>query len=423
VDRTWTERKSWLCCQIPRRTINTASVGRHSPEQGYGYGSVLAIVHSLCDSFGEDAQNSEERHMNTLTWGDQRKISSFARELYSFGSTTEISQLIVRRLDTLIGGNSVLVTLVDTRTGAPSVLADNIGPALHELYPLMLELGHEHPGIKYHHTHPSRKAVAIADLLPLHQWKKTAFYNEIGLKLGAEEQLGIRPSLPPPDYLGVVVNRTRRTFTQRDRSVLSILQLHISEAWRTAKMHALPPAVVMVEALQPLVGGSIVVLNASGTLQFCSDLAQKHLEAFFAAEKPFSGGLPLTVEKWVRREIASFESTELGVRPPQPLIIRRSERSLYIQLASTRDLTTRLLLLRAEDPAAEVAKLRSIGLGARATEVLYWLAKGKANQEIGIILGMAPETVKAHLKRIFVRLNVENRTSAASTISELMGRA
>jgi DNA-binding CsgD family transcriptional regulator len=61
-------------------------------------------------------------------------------------------------------------------------------------------------------------------------------------------------------------------------------------------------------------------------------------------------------------------------------------------------------------------------LGARATEVLYWLAKGKSNQEIGIILGMATETVKAHLKTIFVRLNIENRATAASIISEMLAR-
>jgi DNA-binding CsgD family transcriptional regulator len=360
--------------------------------------------------------------METLAWADQRKISSFARQLYSLGSTKDISERIVRSMEEIIGCNSVLVTLVDARTGAPSVLADNIGPALLPLYPMMLELGHEHPGIKYHHSHPSRKAVAIGDLMPLEKWRKTTFYNEVACKIGAQEQLGVRPYLPPPDYLGVVVNRSRRTFTERDRLMLSVLQLHISEAWQTAK-HVVPPTALMMEALEPLLGGSIVVLNASGTFQLCSDLAQKQLETFFAAERPFHAKLPLTVEKWARREIAAFKDIELSVRPPQPLTVRLGERTLYIRLASTSDRSTHLLLLRTEDPTAEVAKLGSIGLGTRATEVLYWLAKGKANQEIGIILGMAAETVKAHLKSIFVRLNVENRTAAASMITELLYRA
>ena len=77
-------------------------------------------------------------------------------------------------------------------------------------------------------------------------------------------------------------------------------------------------------------------------------------------------------------------------------------------------------MLRAEDPAFELAKLSILGLGARPTEVLYWLAKGKTNKEIGMILSMATETVKAHLKDIYSRLSVENRATAAVMISELL---
>src|SRR5262249_20170799 len=144
---------------------------------------------------------------------------------------------------------------------------------------------------------------------------------------------------------------------------------------------------------------------------------------FFARERPFQSGLPLTVERWARREIAAFGTVTLTVRPPESLTVRLGERSLCIRIASTRDGSMHLLLLRAEDPGTEMAKLEPIGLGARATQVLYWLAKGKANQEIGIILGMATETVKAHLKTIFARLNVENRATAASMISEFLIRS
>jgi hypothetical protein len=44
-------------------------------------------------------------------------------------------------------------------------------------------------------------------------------------------------------------------------------------------------------------------------------------------------------------------------------------------------------------------------------------------QEIGIILGMTAETVKTQLKKIFSRLQVENRATAASLVSEFLFRA
>ena len=60
------------------------------------------------------------------------------------------------------------------------------------------------------------------------------------------------------------------------------------------------------------------------------------------------------------------------------------------------------------------------GLTLREAEVLYWVAKGKTNRDIGDILGSSPATVKKHLERVYVKLGVETRTAAASiTMSRL----
>ena len=50
-------------------------------------------------------------------------------------------------------------------------------------------------------------------------------------------------------------------------------------------------------------------------------------------------------------------------------------------------------------------------LSPREDEVNYWSALGKSNDEIALILGISPETVKAHLKNIFSKLHVYNRPS------------
>ncbi len=52
-------------------------------------------------------------------------------------------------------------------------------------------------------------------------------------------------------------------------------------------------------------------------------------------------------------------------------------------------------------------------LTEREAEVLIWIANGKSNKEIASILDMSPRTVNKHLDRIFGKLGVENRTSAA----------
>ena len=49
----------------------------------------------------------------------------------------------------------------------------------------------------------------------------------------------------------------------------------------------------------------------------------------------------------------------------------------------------------------------------RETEVLGWVARGKSNALIGEILGISGATVDAHLRRIYLKLGVFDRISAA----------
>ncbi len=48
--------------------------------------------------------------------------------------------------------------------------------------------------------------------------------------------------------------------------------------------------------------------------------------------------------------------------------------------------------------------------------MLTWVAQGKTNEEIGAILSISPRTVGKHLERIYEKLGVEIRTSAATFI-------
>jgi DNA-binding CsgD family transcriptional regulator len=66
-----------------------------------------------------------------------------------------------------------------------------------------------------------------------------------------------------------------------------------------------------------------------------------------------------------------------------------------------------------EDQGATARSLQALGLSEREAEVLYWVAAGKSSPVIGTILGIRHDTVRAHLKKIFTKLGVENRLSAA----------
>jgi two-component system NarL family response regulator len=54
-------------------------------------------------------------------------------------------------------------------------------------------------------------------------------------------------------------------------------------------------------------------------------------------------------------------------------------------------------------------------LSPRELEVLHLIVKGRSNKEIGSDLGLAENTVKNHVKMIFEKLKVADRTQAATT--------
>ena len=61
-------------------------------------------------------------------------------------------------------------------------------------------------------------------------------------------------------------------------------------------------------------------------------------------------------------------------------------------------------------------------LSARESEILKLIAEGLSNKEIARALAITPETVKSHVKHIFIKLNVEKRAQAVSR-AQMLGFA
>ncbi len=69
---------------------------------------------------------------------------------------------------------------------------------------------------------------------------------------------------------------------------------------------------------------------------------------------------------------------------------------------------------------ASAKPLEKLGLTEREAEVLLWVAQGKSNGDIAIILGMAEATVKRHLSNLFPKLGVDGRNAATLCALELL---
>lgn len=85
-------------------------------------------------------------------------------------------------------------------------------------------------------------------------------------------------------------------------------------------------------------------------------------------------------------------------------------------------------LRRSEQQAAREFKpnfssfepLLRLGLTPRAAEALLWLAQGKTNSDIAVILGITESTVKKYVQEMFEKLGVETRGAAIVRALEVL---
>ncbi len=81
---------------------------------------------------------------------------------------------------------------------------------------------------------------------------------------------------------------------------------------------------------------------------------------------------------------------------------------------------TVMLTLEEEHAPPGPAALCALGLTTRQAEVAYWVAQGKTNPEIAVILGASPRTIDKHMERILSRLALEGRAALMLRAGEVL---
>ncbi len=159
-------------------------------------------------------------------------------------------------------------------------------------------------------------------------------------------------------------------------------------------------------ALRESLDRAVIVADAQGRAQFVADSAGKLLRRFFPDHA--GDGLPATVAAWLRGTMPTLTATREGWR-------------LELVRGAASGTDSRLVYLDGSPPPPTPEALLSLGLTPRETEILFWVAHGKTSPEIGIIVGIAPATVKKHVANITAKLGVETRLAAALKAMEVLG--
>jgi DNA-binding CsgD family transcriptional regulator len=263
-----------------------------------------------------------------------------------------------------------------------------------------------HPGIAYRMRTYDPQAIQLSDFLTTSQLHHTALYKEYYQPLGVTYQISVALSLGPGAWVLVALGRTTRDFSTRDRRRLNVLLPHLIEGYRNACAISAHCGDSLLSA--PTAATNFVSLYNASRARFVPSHVRTLLTAYLGPTQRV-GHLPDPLQRWIRHHTPAPTGGRELPRVRQPFIVEGPGTRLVVRLFSDGDQHS---LFLHEEISDHLLPMRSLGLTARETQILHWLALGRQNREIAVELNIRPRTVSKHLERIFLKLGVESRTSA-----------
>lgn len=338
--------------------------------------------------------------------GHFARIGDFLRELYASEDVGSLYGAICGGLGKLVAGDNIFIGEHDmVNTQITGCVASRMFETPDFISIVNASAG-QHPLWE-----PIRTGGQVVRCLSDHAtttgWENTMLFKEALGKEGVRDHISIEFGDRRRQIVSVGVFRDGRGFADRDRETMAFLIPHIEQALENARR---------LEAVSFAAGFAlvdeqrcVVNLDTEGNPLDVSDEARRLLARFFPEQLAGRGDrLPSVLSSWAMHCRNLFSRGALE-QVPRPFRLVRGEATFEARLFRMRNAGGYSLHLLGKATGSEA----SPGLTLREEEVLRWVRQGKRNEEIAVILGIGKTTIKTHLKHIYQKLGVDNRTAAA----------
>lgn len=267
--------------------------------------------------------------------------------------------------------------------------------------------------------HGDGQALKISDFLSSPEFKKKEIYNEFYRPMRIPFLIGIALPINSHCLITIGHHRSRTDFTERERTVLNMIQPHVLQAYTNAVAvtHMRTELAKLTHAFDQIPQGLISV-DTSGLIEWATIRARKLLEDYFGARKSGHRRLPDVLVRWFQRSKTRLDHADEQPGKMAPMVIDHGFRRLHVRMVQEGDRC--LLSLEEDSTKVPTEQLVHFGLSRRETEILCWIVCGKSNPEIATILSISVRTIHKHVEHIYLKLRVENRHAAISLAYESM---
>jgi DNA-binding CsgD family transcriptional regulator len=353
--------------------------------------------------------------MTALTHADSSALLDFLQQCYEMRDLCAFRKHIVSAIQTLVPSEITTYNEIDPQTQRVSWVEHPVNvlnfPDSQNIFAQHVA---EHPLVNNYARTGDDRVLKISDFLSLTRLRKLALYQDFYRRVGVEDQMVIVLPALKPLIIAIALNRNKRTFTERERLLLSLLRPHLVAAYKNAKaVTAMADELATTRKALTQSGTAFILLSQDRMVRSTSPEARKLLVEYFDMSRA-TDGIPDELRRWTKQYYETLEH----FRVIAPLVVNRKEEQLTIRMVRESD--GFLLLLTERHTAIRAHTLEDLALTPREVEVLSWVAQGKTNSDIAAILSVSSRTVQKHLEHIFDKLAVDSRTAAAGRAWEAM---
>jgi DNA-binding CsgD family transcriptional regulator len=371
--------------------------------------------------------------METLSPIDLQKLNRSIHELYTLDDAATFGGTALRIVDQLVPGDLPMFSELDmTQLTADDTYLPGDSPLSPEFSIRRMMSFAEHPNSE--HLDLGQRAICkVSDFIsPRALHRRELLYQQFFRPLGFEDQMTIIKVHNPPsggrgwqecsytEFTGTAffLHRDRRSFTDRDRQILTLLRPHLFQAHcNVQKYRQLEQQIHQVAQTFNAMG--LITLTATGRVAVVTDRAAIRLDQYFT-QATVPGSLPEALTAWTISQLSQIHQGDPAVIGGRPLYVEQGDRRLVVRLMLSPTGDGYSLLLE-EQTRNDRPPLELLNLSPKETEVLGWLLAGKDNKSIAKAMDVSTSTVRKHLENIYRKLNVQSRAEAVAIALDRLG--
>jgi len=344
-----------------------------------------------------------------LSHADLKSVLDTVEALNAHVDIDTFPKRLVEATHGLVGSEMGCYTEINPHEDRVVLYADTGNSLLDDLAPLFQEYQGQHPCLEDYGESRDGRARTVSEFLSVGQWHGRDLYNAFFRQFGFEDQLSFLLPTPEPIVLGLALNRSRRSFTDRDRAVVDAIRPHVEQAYRHAILYSdLVSGVRAGEAVIESLECGVVVLTQELGIRHATPTARAWLERFFPERRLAAAELPEPLDAWVRRAVKD-PTPEAKLTTPLATQMPTPEGQLGLVLLRP-DVTSQWILIMELLPPPVASELGTVPLSPRLREVLDLLLQGRSEKEVANELELSRHTVHDYVKELHYRFGVSSRS-------------